>query len=128
MGRFPAFFVCSEPLSSNDEVGVRRERRIFCGLLLSSSPVDAPDPAPCVRDDDVPAGSPPGRPRNTDDADPPLCSDRDDMDDPKLGGTSLGLGTWMGVVPPITRLLLPPPLEREWLLLDAAASRPYRLW
>lgn len=74
-------------LSSNDVVGVRNDKRIFCGLLSSSiglllllllpsllpptaaAVVAAAEPDAEDRDDRLRLS--PGRPRNTDAADPP---------------------------------------------------------
>ena len=66
-------------LSSNDVVGVRNDRRIFCGLLSSSTGLLLllllPPAAAATDDRDDRLRLSPGRPRNTDAADPPRDDD-----------------------------------------------------
>jgi hypothetical protein len=113
-GRFPAFLVRSERFSSKDDVGVRRDKRIFWGLSSSSPP-----PPGGGADDRLVSPLPPERRKTEDGFEPPrLLAEVEE-------GASTGFGTWIGVVPPRTKLV-PPPLPRDdegWLLGFPDSSR-----
>jgi len=108
--------------SSNDVVGVLSESKICCGLSSSSS---SSPTLGCLGPADGRFAASPGRPRNTDAADPLCCccleeDEEEDAGPPgpldEGGGGPSIFGTWIGVVPPMTRLVVPVPPPPRWLL------------
>ena len=101
--REPSFF--DESFSSKDVVGVRRDSKIFWGL--SSSPSSSGSFFAALFDSA-------GRPLKTDAADPPLClravegeGEGEGAEAAAGGDFSSFFGTWIGVVPPMTKLVPP---------------------